>query len=68
MTYSRAVPGPLLALILVIPSLTSCSPTVQVKAPSEPITINLNIKIEHEIKIKVDEALDELFEAESDIF
>ena len=68
MTNSRVVFGPLVALMLTIPWLISCSPTVQVKAPSEPITINLNIKIEHEIKIKVDQALDELFESESDIF
>jgi hypothetical protein len=41
---------------------------VQVKAPEEPITINLNVKIEHEIRIKVDKELDTLFKEESDIF
>ena len=46
----------------------ACSPTVQVKAPDNPITINLNVKIEHEIKIKVDRELDELFSDDSDIF
>jgi len=49
-------------------SVASCTPTIQVAPPSEPITINLNIKIEHEIKIKVDKELDDLFETESDIF
>ena len=49
-------------------SVGSCTPTIQVAPPSEPITINLNIKIEHEIKIKVAKELDDLFEAESDIF
>lgn len=48
--------------------LTACSPTVQVAAPSEPITINLNVKIEHEIKIKVEKDLDELFGEDSDLF
>lgn len=47
---------------------TSCTPTVQVAAPTEPITINLNVKIEHEIRIKVDKELDKLFETHEDIF
>lgn len=45
---------------------TACTPTVQVAA-SEPITINLNVKIEHEIRIKVDKELDDLF-ADEDLF
>ena len=48
--------------------VTSCSPTIKVETPSEPITINLNVKIEHEIKIKVDKELDELFKTEDDLF
>ena len=36
-----------------------CAPTVQI-ATDKPIEINMNIKIEHEIKIKVDEKLDGL--------
>jgi hypothetical protein len=46
----------------------ACTPTVQVKAPEEPITINLNVKIEHEIRIKVDKELDELFDEDSGLF
>ncbi|WP_246415137.1 YnbE family lipoprotein [Frischella japonica] len=40
--------------------LIGCSPTVKVQAPSEPININLNFKIDHEINIKVDKALDNI--------
>ncbi|MCX8640616.1 YnbE family lipoprotein [Gilliamella sp. B3172] len=40
--------------------LIGCSPTVKVQAPSEPININLNVKIDHEINIKVDKALDNM--------
>jgi len=46
----------------------ACTPTVQIKAPEEPITINLNVKIEHEIRIKVDKELDDLFDENSDLF
>lgn len=48
--------------------MVSCTPTVQVKAPEEPITINLNVKIEHEIRVKVDKELDDLFAEDSDLF
>jgi hypothetical protein len=37
---------------------------VQVEAPKEPIVINMNVKIEHEIRVKVDKDLDELFKDE----
>ena len=45
-----------------------CAPTVQIKTPEEPITINLNVKIEHEIRIKVDKDLDDLFDEASGLF
>jgi hypothetical protein len=48
--------------------LTSCTPTIKIETPSEPITINLNVKIEHEIRIKVDKELDQLFKSEDDLF
>ena len=48
--------------------VAACAPTVQVKAPEEPITINLNVKIEHEIRVKVDQELDELFSEDSELF
>jgi hypothetical protein len=46
----------------------ACTPTVQVAAPTEPITINLNVKIEHEIVVKVDKDLDALFSDDEDLF
>jgi hypothetical protein len=48
--------------------MIACTPTVQVKVPDEPITINLNVKIEHEIRVKVDKELDDLFDEDSDLF
>lgn len=57
---------PLISLSLF--ALTACTPTVQVAAPSEPITINLNVKIEHEILIRVDRELDQLFSDSSGLF
>ncbi len=51
-----------------IASLAACAPKVQLEAPKEPITINLNVKIEHEIRVKVDEDLEDLFDEDDDIF
>jgi len=48
--------------------IIGCSPTIRVEVPQQPIEINLNVKIEHEIRIRVEKDLDELFEEESDIF
>ncbi len=45
-----------------------CTPTVQVAMPSEPININLNAKIEHQISIKVDRDLENLFDDYDDLF
>jgi hypothetical protein len=58
----------ILPMVLVLVMMGGCTPTIQVQAPSEPIEINLNVKIEHEIRIKVDKDLEDLFEDESDIF
>ena len=40
----------LIALLTTSVVLLACTPTVKVEAPDEPITINLNVKIEHEIE------------------
>ncbi len=54
----------LVALLLVAPG---CTPRVVVEAPKEPIVINMNVKIEHEIRVRVDKDLDSMFENE-DLF
>jgi len=56
-----------LAACLLLAALPACRHTVEVKTP-EPITINLNVKIQHDIRVKVDRDLEDLFEEEKDIF
>ena len=56
------------AVLILITAGAGCNPTVQVLAPKEPIEINLNIKIEHHIRIQVDKELEDLFDADSDVF
>lgn len=61
----------LTAALLVVCTLSvaaGCTPTVRVEAPKEPIEINLNVKIEHEIRVQVDKELEGLFEEDSELF
>ncbi len=52
----------------VVALLWACEPTVRIVPPDEPIVINLNIKIEQEIRIKIDRALDDLLDEEEGLF
>ena len=49
-------------------ALLSCTPRVEVAAPEKPITINLNIKIDHEIRVKVEKDLETVFSDQSGLF
>ena len=48
--------------------LAACEPKIAVEAPKEPIVVNLNVKIEHEVRVKVDRELDDLFENNPELF
>ena len=71
MSYGRAEreprPGALLGLLACL-VLAACQPTVKVEAPKEPITINLNIKLDAEVRVKLEEQADEDIAANPDIF
>jgi hypothetical protein len=55
-------------LFPLIVMVSACTPRVELAMPSEPITINLNVKIDHQIRVKVDQQLDELFNDQSGLF
>jgi len=48
--------------------LAACQPTVKVEAPDKPIVINLNIKIEQEVRVKVDKEVENLLKKQPDLF
>jgi hypothetical protein len=48
--------------------LVGCTPTVKVEAPDKPIEINMNVKIEHEIRLKVERDVDELITQNKGLF
>lgn len=61
----QAVP---LAVLFTAATLAACTPTVKVEAPDKPIEINLNVKIEQEVRIKIDREIDELIASNPDLF
>jgi YnbE-like lipoprotein len=48
--------------------LLGCSPTVRLEAPEKPIEITMNVKIEHEIRLKVEKDVDELITSNKGLF
>ncbi|RKZ99782.1 MAG: YnbE family lipoprotein [Gammaproteobacteria bacterium] len=58
----------LLTLFIGIISLSACNPTVRLETPQEPIRIEANITIKHEIRIVVEKEVDEMFEEEAGLF
>ena len=62
-TISRIALGGMLSALLM-----ACSPTVKVEAPSEPITINLNIKLDADVRVQLEDQAREDISANPDIF
>lgn len=55
-------------VVLLLFALTACSPRVQVVAPDQPININLNVKIDHEVRVRVEKDLDKVISKDSELF
>tara|TARA_B100000614_G_scaffold188045_1_gene169030 strand:- start:110 stop:259 length:150 start_codon:yes stop_codon:yes gene_type:complete len=48
--------------------LLACQPTVKVEAPDKPIVINLNVKIEQEVRVKIERELEDAFAENPELF
>lgn len=49
-------------------ALAACEPTVRVQAPEEPIVINLNVKIEQEVRVRIEQDAERDIATNPDIF
>ncbi|MBN8530875.1 MAG: YnbE family lipoprotein [Alphaproteobacteria bacterium] len=49
-------------------ALAACTPTVQVAAPEKPIEINLNVNIEHRVKVEIQKDVQQAISKNPDIF
>lgn len=57
-----------LALVSLTALTAACEPRVKVEAPDKPIVINLNVKIEHEVRVRVEKDVETLLEQNSKLF
>ena len=54
--------------LLVLPMIAACTPTVKVEAPDKPIEINMNVNIEHRVKVEIDRDVQQAMKNNKDIF
>lgn len=63
----RQLPAPLVAALL-LAATVACQPTVKVEAPKEPITINLNIKLDADVRVRLENQAKDDIQANPGIF
>ena len=49
-------------------AMGGCTPRIEVVPSDKPITINLNVKIDHEIRVKIEKELKEVLSEKSGLF
>ncbi|MDY0882505.1 YnbE family lipoprotein [Dongia soli] len=64
----RRACGPVFLAVSLAVILAACNPTVKVEAPDKPIVINMNVKIEQEVRVKVDRDVDTLVQSNPNLF
>ena len=60
--------SPLFSVAALALLLSACSPTVRIEAPEKPIEINMTLNIKHEILVKVEKDVQELFDSDKGLF
>lgn len=48
--------------------MAACTPTVKVEAPDKPIEINMNVNIEHRVKVEIERDVQTAIRNNKDIF
>ena len=48
--------------------LLGCQPKVQIVPSDKPIVINLNVKIDQEVRVRLDKDVEDLIESNPDLF
>jgi len=55
-------------LPIMLLAATACSPTVKIEAPDKPIEINMNIKIEQNVRVQIERDVERSIKQNKDIF
>ena len=56
------------ALLALGVAASACTPTVKIEAPDKPIRIDLNVKIAQEVRVRLDEDVEDLIASNPDLF
>ncbi|QSA97211.1 YnbE family lipoprotein [Methylococcus sp. EFPC2] len=65
MTRPAAFAGAMLSTLILS---GGCTPSVKVEAPDKPIEITMNVKIEHEIRLRIEKDVEELITTKKGLF
>jgi hypothetical protein len=57
-----------LALAVIAGGAAACTPTIRIEASDKPITINLNVKIDQEIRYRLDKDLEDAIASNPNLF
>ena len=49
-------------------TISACTPTVKMEAPDKPITVNLNVKLDADVRVRLEEQAREDIQKNQDIF
>lgn len=55
-------------ILLTTIMVAACTPTVQLQAPEKPIEINMNVNIEHHVKVEIEKDVQQAIAKNKEIF
>ena len=58
----------IIAVILASSFILGCQPEVKIVPSEKPIVINLNVKIDQEVRVRLDKDVEDLIENNPDLF
>lgn len=58
----------LISGVLTTGLIAACAPKVQIVAPDKPIEINLNVKIDQEVRVRLEKDVENLIAENPDLF
>ncbi len=65
---TKLPPSGFAAALLISAVAAACAPTVKIEAPDKPIEINLNVRIEQEVRVKLERDVDDAIRNDPALF
>ena len=52
--------------ILSVSGMAACTPTVKIEPSDKPFVVNLNVKVDHELRVKIEDSNKDLLDLEEE--